>query len=173
MTDEFAMIAVKQGDLDKAAILYERYKKPLFNFFLYHRHDRDQASDAVQQVFFRLLRYRETYKSDAVFKTWLYCIARNIMHDQFRNFVPTDQLEAAYVVADDSGEQNQDQHQTVRRALDMLSDDQREVLVLSRYEDMKYDQIAQVLGCSVAAVKVRVHRAIHKLREVYFQIENQ
>ena len=173
MTDEFAMIAVKEGDLDKAAILYERYKKPLYNFFLYHRHNRDQASDAVQQVFFRLLRYRESYKSDAVFRTWLYCIARNVMHDEFRNFVPMDELETAYLVADQSDEQVCDQHQTVRRALSLLTNDQREVLVLSRYEDMKYDQIAEVLGCSVAAVKVRVHRAIFKLREVYFQIADQ
>lgn len=173
MTDEYAMIAVKAGDLDKAAVLYERYKKPLFNFFLYHRYDRDQASDAVQQVFYRLLRYRESFKADAVFRTWLYCIARNSMRDQFRNFVPVDALEAAHLVADEQNDEAHHQQQTVRRALDSLTEDHREVLILSRYEEMKYDQIAEILGCSVAAVKVRVHRAIHKLREAYFQIADQ
>ena len=69
MTDEQAMYAVSQGDLDKAAILYERYKKSLLNFFLYRQHDRENARDLTQQVFLRMLRYRHTYREGASFRT--------------------------------------------------------------------------------------------------------
>ena len=62
MTDEQAMYAVSQGDLDKAAILYERYKKSLLNFFLYRQNDRENARDLTQQVFLRMLRYRRIVK---------------------------------------------------------------------------------------------------------------
>ena len=84
MTDEQAMYAVSQGDLDKAAILYERYKKSLLNFFLYRQNDRENARDLTQQVFLRMLRYRHTYREGASFRTWILEIARNVFFDHLK-----------------------------------------------------------------------------------------
>ena len=171
MTDETAMNAVKQGELDQAAVLYERYKRPIFNFFLYLRHDRELSQDFTQQVFYRLLKYRNTFQEDGSFKTWIYRIARNIHHDHYqRNMLVMNEFLDDFDVADEVSDNQDDELVLVTKALKKLPDEYREVLVMSRYENMKYDQIADVLDISVALVKVRVHRAIKALREVYFQL---
>lgn len=173
MTDEAAMTAVRKGDLDKAAILYERYKRVMFNFFLYLRYDRDQSLDFTQQVFYRMLRYRETYQDSYEFRTWIYRIARNVHNDNFqKNIFIINDLQHVEEVPD-TNDWEEENEINVRRALNMLPDDYRQVLVLSRYENMKYEQIAEVLGCTIPTVKVRVFRAIQKLREVYFQLSEQ
>ena len=61
----------------------------------------------------------------------------------------------------------------LRRALDMLPPDKRELLILSRFEGMKYEDIAQVLGCEVATVKVRVFRAVRALEQIYLTLERE
>ena len=171
MTDETAMNAVKQGELDQAAVLYERYKRPIFNFFLYLRHDRELSQDFTQQVFYRLLKYRNTFQEDGSFKTWIYKIARNIHHDHYqRNMLVMNEFLDDFDVADEVSDNQDDELVLVTKALKKLPDEYREVLVMSRYENMKYEQIADVLDISVALVKVRVHRAIKALREVYFQL---
>ena len=171
MTDETAMNAVRQGELDQVAVLYERYKRPIFNFFLYLRHDRELSQDFTQQVFYRLLKYRNTFQEDGSFKTWIYRIARNIHHDHYqRNMLVMNEFLDDFDVADEVLDNQDDELVLVTKALKKLPDEYREVLVMSRYENMKYEQIADVLDISVALVKVRVHRAIKALREVYFQL---
>jgi RNA polymerase sigma factor (sigma-70 family) len=172
MTDEQAMLAVKQGDLDKSAILYERYKKALLNFFLYRQPDRENAKDLTQQVFLRMLRYRHSYQEGAVFKTWIFEVARNVFYD----FLKQNPIATTTAEIPDLGEPNDDteqQYQYLHRALGQLPEQYREVLVLSRFQNMNYEQIGQVLGLSVPNVKVRVFRAIQKLRDLYLKIDNQ
>jgi RNA polymerase sigma-70 factor (ECF subfamily) len=72
--------------------------------------------------------------------------------------------------ADEYAEQ-MEKEKNLHRSLAMLNEDQRELLVLTRFQHMKYEEVATLLDTSVANVKVRVHRAIQKLREHYFQIE--
>ncbi len=171
MTDETAMNAVKQGELEQAALLYERYKLPIFNFFLYLRHSREQSQDFTQQVFYRVLKYRSTFQAEYGFRTWIYRIARNIHHDHYQQHILVlNEFTNNNDIAEEVEESQDDELAMVTKALKKLPDDYREVLVLSRYENMKYEQIADVLDISVALVKVRVHRAIKALREVYFQL---
>ena len=172
MTDEQAMYAVSQGDLDKAAILYERYKKSLLNFFLYRQNDRENARDLTQQVFLRMLRYRHTYREGASFKTWILEIARNVFFDYLKkNPTHTDLNEIADI--GDSYDETEEQHQFLHRALAQLPDQYREVLLLSRFQHMSYEEIGQSLGLSVPNVKVRVFRAMQKLRDLYMNVSNQ
>lgn len=171
MTDETAMRCVFNGDLDKAAILYERYKRPLLNFFLRFGVEYETCHDLTQQTFFRLIHYKHTFKEGYEFRTWIYRIARNLFHDHLKdNHLKMSELNEKYDFED---EQNidEDQHKLIRIALEKLPDEYREVLHLSRYEEMKYEQISEVLNISVALVKVRVHRAIKKLREVYMDLD--
>jgi RNA polymerase sigma-70 factor (ECF subfamily) len=174
MTDEYAMKSVAEGDLAKAGLLYERYKRPLYNFFLRFGVCRDSAQDLTQQVFVRLLQYRHTYKDDGAFKTWIYRIARNVHNDFYKNnpLIVSDLEMIERSVADEVSTDHDAQH-LVQKAMQFLSDDYREVLILSKYEALKYEEIARILDCSVALVKVRVHRAIKQLREIYFQLEAQ
>jgi RNA polymerase sigma factor (sigma-70 family) len=170
MTDEQAMTALTKGELEKAAILYERYKKPLINFFLYHNAQRDDARDLVQQVFLRLLRYKHSYREGASFRTWIYEIARNILYDFYKKKPNLTDLSQLPDQADE--EYNDLPYENVHLALIQLPDHYREVLILSRFQNMTYDEIGQLLGLSVPNVKVRIFRAIQKLRVLYFQLDN-
>jgi RNA polymerase sigma-70 factor (ECF subfamily) len=65
------------------------------------------------------------------------------------------------------------EHVRLRRALMLLREDKRELIVLARYQELKYEQIAEVLGIEVGAVKVRVHRAIRELRDIFLQLQDR
>lgn len=172
MTDEQAMYAVSQGDLDKAAILYERYKKSLLNFFLYRQNDRENARDLTQQVFLRMLRYRHTYREGASFRTWVLEIARNVFFDYLKqNPTFTDLTEVPDI--SDTYDETNEQEQFLHRALAQLPDQYREVLLLSRFQNMSYEEIGQTLSLSVPNVKVRVFRAIQKLRDLYLKVSSE
>ncbi len=171
MTDEAAMNLVVNGDLDKAAILYERYKRPLFNFFLHFRVEREASQDLTQQTFYRLLHYRHSFKEGYEFKTWIYRIARNVFHDHLKDkHLKLSELNENYEIFEEVYNSDE-QHKLVQIALQKLPEEYQEVLKLSRYEDLKYEQIAEILNISLALVKVRVHRAVKKLREVYLTLE--
>jgi RNA polymerase sigma factor (sigma-70 family) len=170
MTDESLMLCVKSGELDKAAILYERYKKALYNFFLYkNSNDKDKGEDGVQQVFYQLIKYRHTFKEDGNFKVWLYSIAWNIQHHDFRRQEKQEDMINNYPITE-TYIQFDDDHQTLHHALKLLPDIYRDVLIMSRFGGLKYEEIAEINNCSVGVIKTRAFRAIQSLREVYFKI---
>jgi len=168
-----------QGDLQKAAVLFENYNKKLFSFFVRLTYDRDLSNDLTQNVFLRMLRYSKSYKQGARFKPWIYQIARNAMADHFRkNPNLKSQFKDVENFALEAAESHEVQEQKERekllhKSLAMLPEDQREVLVLSRFQDMKYEDIANLNDTTVANVKIKVHRAIKKLRQNYFELEKQ
>ena len=84
MTDEQLMIEVKQGDLSKATVLFDRYHKHLYNFFVKISFDRDLGQDLTQNVFFRMIKFRHTYRAESNFKSWIFKIARNVNADHYR-----------------------------------------------------------------------------------------
>ncbi len=174
MTDEQAMQSVKAGDLDKAAILFERYKLRLFNFFLKCSKDEAKSQDMTQNTFYRVLKYRQSYHEGQSFKAWIYQIARNILNDSYKEMqTKMIDLKSAKQRQDTETEHimQQEREQLLHQALKKLPDDQREILILSRFEELKYEEIGQILGLSVANVKVKAHRAIQRLREIVMSYE--
>ena len=168
------MLQVRDGEVHMLGVLFDRYQAPLFNFYSKMTQDRTVSEDLVQEVFLRILRYRQTYRPGTAFRTWMYQIARNTRIDQVRKVRPESPLAAepmAPTHAADSAERKQEA-QLLQRALMQLPEDKREVLVLSRFQELKYEEIARLLGCETGAVKVRVHRALQQLREVYMALEN-
>ena len=171
------MEAVKDGDLEQASILYARYHKRIFNFLARMCFDRSQAEDLTQNVFLRLIKYRGTYKVGKAFQPWIYQMARNAFSDHYQahknrnnQFVDVQQVANRATSAQEDMEQVE-KEKLLDRSMAMLSEDHRELLILTRYQRMKYEEVALVMGTSVANIKVRVHRAISKLREHYFQLE--
>ncbi len=170
MTDEQLMLAVKNNHLDKAAILYERYKKMLYGFFMYKNgNDKAKSEDHVQQVFYRLIKYRLTYKQDSNFKVWLYTIAWNVQHQDYKqsaklNLVPME------ILPDEAHVQTDDRYEALHKAINLLPEQQREILIMSKLLELKYEEIAQISNCTVGVVKTRVFRALQQLRTVYFKI---
>ena len=175
--DEQLMQEARNGEVRKLGALFERHQVPLFNYYLRMTGDRDASEDLVQEVFFRILRYRHTYKDGTPFTTWMYHIARNARMDRWRKSRREVALEApeeetARDEAPTAAERLEARQEAalLRRALAALPEDKREVLILSRYQNLKYDQIARLLDCEVGTVKVRVYRAIRELREVYSEL---
>lgn len=174
------MLKVKNGDLDKLGLLFERYHRALFGFLFHMTGQRELSEDLVQNVFYRILKYRHTFRGDGEFKTWMYHMARNVVNDNGRSVKRTirhqELTEASENIgggfsAEDQVHKKQELA-TLRKALDNLNEEAREVLVLSKFQELKYTEIAQILDITEGAVKVRVHRAIGQLKNMYLQIAN-
>jgi RNA polymerase sigma-70 factor (ECF subfamily) len=176
-TDEQIMEAVKNGDLQQASILFERHHKRIYNFLARMALDRALAEDLTQNVFLRLIRYRTSYRNGNRFLPWIYQMARNVFADHYQthknrkaDFVAVEHMGDTVMDHNDSAEQ-EERERILQRSLAQLSDEQRELLVLTRYQHMKYEEVAELMETSVANIKVKVHRAIAKLREHYFELE--
>jgi RNA polymerase sigma-70 factor (ECF subfamily) len=177
VTDEQLMDRLKAGHRPAGGILFDRYHVKLYQFFWRMCQDRSLSEDLTQVTFERLLRYRSSYQSGQSVRTWLYQIARHAAYDHFKK----NKLRISdFTKADDLGQadpnhrlEDADQQAQLREAMKQLRPELREVLILTRYQGMRYQEAAQILDCSEGAVKVRVHRAIKELRTVFFNLENQ
>jgi RNA polymerase sigma factor (sigma-70 family) len=178
MTDEALMTAVRNGDLARLGLLFERYHVALFDFLSRMTGDRTAAEDIVQDIFVRILKYRSTYRDGGSFETWLFRIARNARADYFRTRQLVEPLAAEAFERAEPGpgpmrrlEADREQIR-LKRALLRLRDDKRELIVLARYRGMKHEQIAELLGIETGAVKVRIHRALRDLRDIFLQLSD-
>lgn len=167
---------VRAGDVEQLSILFERHHARLFGFCLGILGNRESARDLVQEVFFRLLKYRDSFRPEAPFAPWLYRLARNACIDQLRRSGRERPAEPDYDRPDPTPLipeelERREELARLQRALGRLPEDKRELLLLARSGTLSYEQIAELLGCSVGALKVRVHRALQMLRESYTRVE--
>jgi RNA polymerase sigma-70 factor (ECF subfamily) len=176
VTDEALMQAVRDGEVARLGVLFERYHAALFDYLSRVTGNRVAAEDLVQDVFVRVLKYRATWRGDGSFETWIYRMARNARADYFRRRPPLDPLEGAALERPEPSpgplvrlEAHRDRER-LRQALLRLRDDRRELIVLARYRGLAHERIADILGIEVGAVKVRLHRAMRELRDVYLQL---
>jgi RNA polymerase sigma-70 factor (ECF subfamily) len=177
LSDNALMLKVKGGNLDKMGLLFQRYQLPLYGFLFHMTKQKEVSEDMVQNVFFRLLKYRHSF-TGGEFKTWMYHVARNVLNDHFKknlragSHYPVAIVEekiAGGVCVDVVLEKKQEL-KTLEKALDALSAENRELLILSRWQELKYSEIALILEISEGAVKVRVHRALQLLRANYLKM---
>lgn len=177
MTDEQIMEAVKDGDLQQASLLFDRYHKKIFNFLARMTLDRTLAEDLTQNVFLRIIKYRSSYREGLRFQSWIYQVARNIFSDhyqanknRFSDYVDVEKISDHINDTNDSEEQ-QEKEKLLHRSMARLTEEQRELLVMTRFQHLKYEEVANIMDTSVANIKVKVHRAILKLREYYFELD--
>ena len=174
MTDEELMLQAKAGKLDGISVLYDRYHTRLYNFFLQQTHDQSQSKDLTQIVFERVIKYRGRYVQQGRFTAWIYAIARNVHLDLYRK--KREDLPGAAVIhaiADSQIEENHDREEDkyhLEKAMKYLRPEQRELIWLSRYEKLKYAEIAHILGSTEGAVKVKIHRSMKDLKTEFFKI---
>ncbi len=176
MTDEQLMEAVKSGDLQQASLLFDRYHRRIFNFLVRMMADRMAAEDVTQNVFLRMLKYRNSYNPELKFQTWIYQVARNAFADYYQQ---QKQSKAVSVTIEkmenepdiENALQQEETEKRLIRALAQVPDGYRELIVLTRFQHLKYEEVARLMDMTVANVKVKVHRAIGQLRENYFQLE--
>lgn len=169
LTDEELMTRVAGGELDDMRVLFDRYHKWIFNFFLQMVQDRDLSEDLTQNTFYKVLKNRESYNGGK-FASWIFQIARNLGHDHFRNTKRV-QTTAPIEELDDLADapSGNEQLAVLQLAMQQLPETDRDLLVLSRFKGLKYAQIAGLWGITEAAVRIKAHRAIKRLRTLYFQ----
>lgn len=169
------MLLVREGHLSELTALFDRYQTCIYNFFFRLTLDRAASQDLTQNLFYRVIRYRRSYDpAQGSFRAWIYRMARNVHFDfcKQEQKVPGSRTDPAAMeehMAEEMTGFTQDQYQRLDEALAQLAPDQREVLVLSRYQGLKYQEIARIRESSVAAVKVQVFRALRQLRTLYFK----
>lgn len=173
MEDEAALMAqVGAGDREGLGRLYDRHHGPLFGFFYNLTGCRDASEDLVHEVFLRVLRYAHSFQVGGTFRPWLYRIARNVLADR-KGPAGVEDLDDELPCPEPGPEvrmvdlQDRDR---LARALARLSRDQRELLLLSRDPDLRARDLAALFGCTEAALRVRVHRALTALRRSFFEL---
>ncbi len=169
------MLKVKAGDLDKMGLLFERYHKPLFGFLYHSTGQRATSEDLVQTVFYRMLKYRHTFTESGEFRTWMYYLARNVLiddakknnrlvyHENFTELSDKNLSESSFEKNFEKNEANE----ILQKSLTKLSLEHREVLVLSRFQELSYQEIAEILHTTEGNIKVKVHRAMKELKSIY------
>lgn len=160
-----------------ASDLYDRYNKRLYNYFAKISLDREASDDMLQNTFYRMLKYRHTYKDGNPYQAWIFQIARNVFADYLRKekmkVSDYDDVEnIGEELADQADRESQlEKESLLHQSMKKLPEESRQILVLSRYQNMKYEEISAIMDISVPSVKVKVHRAIKKLRDYYFELE--
>ena len=175
------MRRVKRGDATALAELVDRYQQPVINFIGRTLQDFTEAEDVAQNVFIQVFKSAQRYQETAKFTTWLFTIARNLCLNELRRRArhPAEPMEASPTGAEDApARQYADRgatgpteallrgelEQKVEEAIADLPENQRTALLLCREEELSYEEIAEVLGCSLSATKSLIHRARETLK---------
>jgi RNA polymerase sigma-70 factor (ECF subfamily) len=174
MTDEQLMARVQKGQLDQLNELFNRYSRRLYGYFLKSTLAKDESDDLTQELFIRVMKYRKSYKDGQSFEIWVFQIARNMVKDHYKKMkVHTDHFNPVEVmpeVMEESSNGATEREQQLYRAMKKLPDEKRELLVLSKFEGLKYEQIATLRKTTVSNIKVQVHRTMKELKDIYFEL---
>ncbi|MBK9170928.1 MAG: RNA polymerase sigma factor [Bryobacterales bacterium] len=170
--DAELMLRVKDGDPASFGVLLSKYRGPVIHYLHRMVQNRDVAEELAQEVFLRVYKARATYEPAAKFTTWLFRIATHLALNALRDGKPErggQSLDGGVEHADGrpSAEQQlirESRLDMVRRAVAALPEKQRAAVLMHKYQEMEYSQIAKVLGCSESAVKSLLFRAYETLR---------
>ena len=168
------MQRVKEGNLAEMSVLFERYHLRLYNFFLRLTMNKDISQDLTQNLFYRMIKYKNSYKNEHCVKSWMYQMARNLHIDYCKEEKRSDEIftktdSSLFDVTDDNEGFQEEDYERLEHAFSALSNEQKEIIVLSRYQGLKYEEISHIVTQSVPAIKVAMHRAIKQLRGIYFK----
>ncbi len=179
-SDVQLMLDVKAGDDASFDALLRKYRSPLINFLGRMLRDTATAEDLAQEVFLRVYRARRQYTPSAKFTTWLFRIATNLALNSIRDNRHQRMEFSLDAPADDEDGQprelparemridehliERDRTECIRRAVASLPEKQRAAVLLHKYEEMDYGEIAKVLDCSESALKSLLFRAYETLR---------
>lgn len=164
------MAAVAAGDQWAFERLYARHKTMMLNYFLRATGQQALAEELFQELFLRVFGGSTRYEARRPFRVWLYTLARNLLRDRWRQLGRQPDWEECDVEDVDSAPDaeavygDQQQVERVRNAVLRLPPALREVLILSRYQDLSFAEIAAIVSCSEGTARVRAFRALERLR---------
>jgi len=180
--DAVLMLRVKRGDRAAFSALVEKYRQPLFNFVFRTLRDETETEDVAQNTFLQVWKSRARYERTAKFSTWLFTIARNLCLNEIRRRSrhPAESLEETHAEHDDQPSRQYEDKKVflptenvlhgelakkIEEALDELPENQRTAILLCRQDEVSYEEIAEILGCSLSATKSVIHRGRETLKE--------
>jgi RNA polymerase sigma-70 factor (ECF subfamily) len=181
--DAALMLRVKRGDRAAFTELVTKYQQPVMNFIHRTLRDETEAEDLAQNVFLQVYKSRARYQQTAKFSTWLFTIARNLCLNEIRRRSrhPAESLEQTQIENDDQPRLQIEDHavilppeillhgelsQKIAEAVAALPENQRSAILLCQQEDLSYEDIAKILGCSLSATKSLIHRGRETLKEM-------
>lgn len=159
-----------QGDARAFELLFSRYHRAVHAYLFRMLGNRSAAEDLAQATFLSLVRARGRFIQGNRFRPWIYAIATNAARDWMRRRRPEDLTEEgelpAGAVADTAAPRDLGLERRVHQALGQLPEAQREAIIMHRFEGLSFAEIAEALGLTESAVKVRAHRGYERLREL-------
>jgi RNA polymerase sigma-70 factor, ECF subfamily len=179
--DAVLMLRVQRGDDAAFTELVEKYKQPVMNLAWRILRDATEAEDLAQNVFVQAYKSAPRYRATAKFSTWLFTIARNLCLNEIRRRSrhPADSLDAGSTETEDQPARQvedpkaglptdalmgRELEQKVTEALAELPEIQRTAILLCQRDELSYEEIAEVLGCSLSATKSLIHRGRETLK---------
>lgn len=187
VSDEELMIRCRNGDMSAFELLVSRYQNAILNFIYRSIGDYHQAEDLSQETFLRVFKSASRYEPRAQFKNWLYRIAVNLCKNEHRDRQRHGLSSLEDFMTDEDGKINctalkdfsqmpdvlyekKEQQILIRQAVDSLPENQRLAIIMVTYQNLRYDEIADTLGCSVSAVKSLIHRARQNLKKLLLEM---
>ncbi len=163
-SDENLMLEFQRGSRDAFTELFERYREPIYGYFRRRLEHPARAEDLAQETFVAVLRNVTRWEPRALFRTYLYGIALNLLRAERRKCLQEQPGEA--VAAEPSAQRDSETGEWVRQAVGRLEEMDREVLMLREYEQLSYAEIAELLRIPVNTVRSRLLRARMALRDL-------
>lgn len=169
-TDEELMLAYVEGDRAAFRLLFERFGPRIHRMVRRHLPSDDDARDLVQQTFLKLHGARHDFRVDAALRPWLLTIAMNLLRERWRaakhrRSVPVDDVELASDARTSEPLETRLRRERVVAAVASLPESQREVIELHWFQELPFAEIAEIVGASEGAVRVRAHRGYERLKQ--------
>ena len=176
------MMKCRNGDMSAFELLVMRYKDVIINFIYRSIGDYHRAEDLTQETFLRVFRNSTRYEPKSKFKNWIYLIATNLCRNEIRNRKRRNTVFFDDLISEEDNEnypalmqdvrnlpdelyEKKEQQLIIQQKINCLPENQRLALILVTYHDLRYEAIAEVLDCSVSAVKSLIHRARQKVKK--------
>ena len=161
---------VLKGDRQSYALLVDEYKSPIYNLAYRMTGNLEDADDLTQETFIRAYQYLWRYDTSKKFFTWLYTLALNLIRNHFKKnkYNKSSEELSANLLADKnpSPETELIETQEISVYLLRLEDESRALLIMKFYQGLTFEEIAQITGKSISAVKMRIYRGLEKLKEL-------
>lgn len=187
VSDEDLMMDCKKGDMSAFELLVRRYQDAIINYIHFTIRDYHRAEDLAQETFLRVFKNVNRYEPKASFKSWLYTIATNLCRNEIRNrtrrktyyledLVDEDEdvYHSEYMVdtrlQPDILYEKKERQQMIKKAIKLLPEKQSVALTLVTYQELSYEEISEILDCSVGAVKSLIHRARQNIKDILMKL---
>lgn len=165
------MEMVKSGNIDYMTEIFNRYNNQIFKYFFRLSGSPEDSQDLTQSVFLRMLKYRKSFNPSKSFKIWIYSISKNTFNTHYQSKPNIISFPETLNQLENGDCTNDDKVLKLHQSINRLPDEYKELIVLSKYQGLKYKEIAEMFHSTEASIKNKVFRAFDKLRKIYFNTD--